>query len=366
MERTFMKICQKVILLCLVFAAGCQRGDRPRMRLGTYPTSTLGSTFLEPGRLGPHGYRFDGRENDGLVYTCRGGHIDVAHVRIAADWTKYLSERSYACLMKEKSDFSFRLLVEPSKCSVKIEYPPYWDKLTERQKEKIVRKVSIELGQYLAFSITTWHEILTWFGYKCILMLPEYPSAFSWDDSYSNLLGARIAGDVLRNNEMEYEEAMAEAIDRELEYLGAQPAKVGEAASESVRGNWFDGPSLFLVDMRMRNLDIGLDDGFITPTLVPEISQCVVVEPQSYPVPNLGFLETMRFKVKVEIKPREWERGKIFRIVNKKSGIRKKRIDPKADFSTLMAYIHQDAVKKGYKVFPTGADALKILTSADQ
>lgn len=341
-------------------------GDRPRMRLGTYPTSTLGATFLEPGQLGPHGYRFDGREKNGLVYTCRGGHIDVAHVRIAADWTKYLSERSYSCLMKEKSDFSFRLLVEPSKCCVNIEYPPHWYNLTEQQKENIARKGSIELGQYLAFSITTWHEILTWFGYKCILLLPEYPSAFSWDDSYSNLLGVRIAGDVLKNNEIKYEQELAKTIDREMEYLGAQPAKVGIAASESVRGTWFDGPSLFLVDMRMRNIDIGLDDGFITPTLVPGVSQCAVAEPQSYPVPNLGFLETMGFKVKVEIKPREWESGKILRIVNKTRAKKTNLIEPNVDFSTLMAYIRQDAVKKGYKVYPMDADALKILTAADK
>jgi len=364
-----MKSREKASLLCLIFVSacltGCQHGDRPRMRLGSYPTSTLGATFLNPGQLGPHGYRFDSREKDGLVYTCRGGDIDIAHVRISADWTRYLSRRSYACLIKEKRGFSFSLLVEPSKCHVKIEYPQDWEKLSEEQKEQIAREASIELGQYLSFSITTWHEILTWFGYKCILMLPEYPSAFSWEDSYSNLVGARVAGEVLRKNDMQYDKAIALAIDHELEVLGPQPANVAIAASESVRGNWYSGPSLFMVDMRMRNLDIGLDDGFITPTLIPGVSQCEGAKPQSYPVPNLGFLASKGYSVKVEIEPREWESGKILRIVNQKSGTRKTRIEPDIDFSTLMAFIHRDADKLGYKVYPPGADVHKALSAAD-
>lgn len=336
------------------------------MRLGTYPTDTLGATFLEPGHLGPHGYRYDGREKDGLVYTCRGGDIDVAHVRIAADWTRYLSKRSYSCLMKDKSGFSFRLLVEPSKCHVKIEYPDGWDEMPKEQKEQIAREGSIELGQYLAFSITTWHEILTWFGFKCILMLPEYPSAFSWDDSYSNVVGTRISAEALRNTEMSYDEAVAAGIDRELEIQGAQPASVGKAASESVRGKWFSGPSLFMVDMRMRNLDIGLDDGYVTPTLIPGVSQCEGSEPLSYPAPKLDFLKSKGFSVKVEIQPREWESGKILRIVNEKDGGSKKRIEPAVDFSILMAYIHEDAVKKGYKVYPPSADEHKISSAVEQ
>ncbi|MGD1041926.1 MAG: hypothetical protein ABR913_02550 [Sedimentisphaerales bacterium] len=27
---------------------------------------------------------------------------------------------------------------------------------------------------------------MTWYGYKIIAIYPEYPSAFSWEDSYSN------------------------------------------------------------------------------------------------------------------------------------------------------------------------------------
>lgn len=62
----------------------------PRVRFGCYPTATVGTFFLGP-NLGKHGYSFQPGEKDGIAYTCRGGDIDVIHVRIAADWTAYLA-----------------------------------------------------------------------------------------------------------------------------------------------------------------------------------------------------------------------------------------------------------------------------------
>lgn len=349
------------MVFCTFIGSGCQFGEKPRIRFGTYPSSTIGATFLSAEQLGPHGYYFDLGEKDGLVYTCRGGHIDIAHVRIAADWTRYIAKRSYKCIMEGERGFSFVLTVEPSVCYVQIEYPPNWEELRRSQKKAIARKMSIEIGEYAAYSITTWHEILTWFGYKCIAFLPEFPSAFSWEDSYSNLLGVRLAGDVLSSadNLVEfrsvryYEKGMAKAIERELDKLGAQPARVAIAASEKVRNKWFSGPCLFMVDMRMRNFDTGLDDGFITPTLVPDISECGDTEAQSYPVPDLEFAEASGFTVKVEIEPREWERGKILNIANGAERDKKRRIDPRADFVSLLSYMYHQASSGGYMLYPS-------------
>ncbi len=349
------------LVVCAVCGSGCQFGEKPRVRFGTYPSSTIGATFLSAGQLGPHGYYFDSRERDGLVYTCRGGHIDIAHVRIAADWTRYIAKRSYKCLMKGEPGFSFVLTVEPSVCYVQIEYPPNWEDLRWSQKKALARKMSIELGEYTAFSITTWHEILTWFGYKCIAFLPEFPSAFSWEDSYSNLLGVRLAAEVLSSAETivefrsvrYYEKGMAKAIERELAELGAKPAKVAIAASEKVRNKWFSGHCLFMVDMRMRNFDTGLDDGFVTPTLVPQMSECEDVEPQSYPMPDLELAESSGFSVKLEIEPREWEKGKILNIAKGTGQNKKRRIEPKADFGLLTAYMYRQANSGGYLLYPT-------------
>ena len=52
------------------------------------------------------------------------------------------------------------------------------------------------------------HEILTWHGFRCVGFLPEFLSAFSWEDSFSNLLGTVVASKALRDTEHPYDEAM--------------------------------------------------------------------------------------------------------------------------------------------------------------
>ena len=56
------------------------------------------------------------------------------------------------------------------------------------------RAVAVPLAQWIAFQLSTWHEIATWFGWSALSIFPEEASAFSPEDLYSNLLGIRIAG----------------------------------------------------------------------------------------------------------------------------------------------------------------------------
>ena len=356
------------LLLFLLGASGCQFDGTPRRRLGCYPTSTVGTGFLDPEYLGPHGYRFKLSEKNGIVYTCEAGHIDVAHLRIAADWTVYLASKSFKCLMKSDAGFSFKLNANYSRYFAQFTYPENWQDLSQKDKEQIAREVSLKLGQYLAFTATTWHEIMTWFGYKCLGIFPEFPSAFSWEDSFSNLLGTHIAAQALRDTDHEFEEAMTLAIDQELEKLGIKSRYTAISASENARGEWFSGYLLYLVDMKRRNFDIGLDDGYVTPTIVPGILGCEGIQAQSYPVPNLDFLSEYQFSVKIEIEPRDWEKDKILSIVYPDAKTRKGRLEPVAHFARIMNYIQEDAVTRyGYNigepceaVFPQGATVADI------
>src|SRR3989304_5024998 len=74
----------------------------PQSELGSYPSPTLKTSFLELKDLGRHGYRNDGSEKSGIVYTCKAGHIDIYHVREAADWTAFLTDKTIEHL--EKND----------------------------------------------------------------------------------------------------------------------------------------------------------------------------------------------------------------------------------------------------------------------
>jgi len=338
------------LLLLSVAAAGCRAGAEPRLRFGCYPTSTVGTTFLDPKDLGAHGYRSNSSEKNGIVYTCKAGHVDITHLRIAADWTAFLTRKSFECLMESNKEFSFKFKPEPSRYFVRITYGENWEIVPRKFKEPVAREVSLAIGQYLAYTATTWHEILTWFDYKCIAFFPEYPSAFSWEDSFSNLLGTYIAAQAIRDTKHKFDEAMTFAIDRELEKLDVQSSHTARLASKKVRGKWYSGRLLYFVDMKKRNFDIGLDDGFATPTLVPGLSKCRGVEPQPYPAPNLDSLSRYGFSIHLEIEPVVWEKNKILRIVYPYAGKRKKRLEPAIHFARIMNYIRKDAAKKyGHK-----------------
>jgi len=316
----------------------------PRVRIACYATSTIGTTFLNPELLGSHGYRHGWSERNGIVYTSKAGHIDIAHVRKTTDWTAFLAAKIFEQLKNDETEFSFKLY-EPSLYFVQLSYPQYWQYLSQEQKERTAYNISIRLGQHFTYTASVWHEILTWFGYKGAAVYPEFASAFSWEDMFSNVLGTHIAVLAARDAEHGFSKAVTLALDRELEVLEAQSKNAARRAAEAVRGKWFSGDLLF-VDMKKRNFDIGLDDGYITPWIVPSVSGRDKAEAQLYPIPNLDFLSDYGFSLKLEIEPREWEKDNILKAVYPNGNHRKKRLEPAIHFARLMEYIVQDAVTK--------------------
>jgi len=145
----------------------------------------------------------------------------------------------------------------------------------------------------------------------------------------------------LHDGQRRYNEAVEAAIDEEMERLGIQPARVARAASESVRGQWFTGNIIFHVEMKKRNFDIGLQNGYITPTLVPNVASCPEAQPLPLPVPSLEALSQHGFSMRLEIEPHEWEKDKILRVVygNKPQP----RIVPEEHFALIMDDIRRQA-----------------------
>jgi len=308
--------------------------------LGSYATATPGTKFIDSNSLGRHSYGNFLFENNGIVYTCLGGHIDIAHVRICADNTRHLYNKVRKNLLRESRDFTFKLNVEPSVYYVKLEYPADWKSKSRKEKLQIIDELALEMSQYFTFTMTTWHEVLTWFGYKCMAVLPETPSAFSWEDIYSNLVGIRIGVQAIQDRKHTYDRSVTIEIRKELENLQVQSGHTARKAAEKMRGKWYDG--ILLVNMRERNLDIGLDDGFISPILVPGICEDAV--PVSYPVPNLDKFDKYGFTMDFEVEPKEFEKGRIHKIVYPDGG--PDRIEPAKQIPVLVEYIKKDLEKK--------------------
>lgn len=328
-----------ILISILILATGCHSDCKARVRPGEYFGSLIKMNFVSIDDLGKHQSKNGLPEKNGMVYTCRGGFIDIGHLREAADRTKYITELAFENLMKGQTQFSFRVL-EPAKYFVSIQYPENWDNLQE--KEKIAQDVSIGIGQYCAQKTTIWHEMITWFGYKSSGIFSEFLSAFSWEDPYSDLLGITLAARALKDTEHKYDNAMTTLIHEELQGLDAQPAAVAKQAQEKIRGKWYTGEHYFFVTMNKRNFDIGLYNGSIAPWLVGGI--CPDCEPQQYPIPNLNFLSEYGFSFKLEIEPHEYEKGKILEIVS--SNGQENRFQPDIGFPAIMKFIKNEAIAK--------------------
>ena len=331
-----------------IVLSGCALEDQPHIRIGSYATSSPGTTFLDPNNLGKHSYSRNLSEKNGIVYTCRGGHIDITHVRIAADYVNHIYNKTKRTLIRNSSGFSFGLNTDRSVLTVEFIYPEEWKDAHRDDKYEIADEMALELSQYFAYTLLTWHEILTWYGYKSMGVFPEFPSSFSWEDNYSNLLGTRLGAKALADTEHNFGEAMDIALRQELENLGAQSHKTAKQAAEKMKGKWWTGtPFVVFVEMKERNMDIGQVDGLITPTLVPGI--CPGSLPVSYPVPTKKVLAKYGFGLKFEIVPKEFEKEKIFKILNNPNGT---YINALTDLPIIMTHIQSEAIGLGYDTMP--------------
>ncbi len=213
-------------LASVLFSACASQGVK--WRLGSVPKS-IATFYLDPYSLGTHNSFFE--KLGGQVYTCEAGLIDIDHVRNSADFTHLYSKKIFNNIMKGQEEFSLHM-TEPSRFFIELSYPEYWGKTSVAEKEKIANEISIELGAYICYAGTTWREILTWFGYRAVVFIPEFESAFSLEDSFSDLLGTRLARKVLTENEGHFDSSLTKALDEELRKLKAKPGKVAKKAAK--------------------------------------------------------------------------------------------------------------------------------------
>lgn len=247
----------------------CAFGANLGVRLGPVPVPGLRLLNVrELADLGPHHYDAGvlpiaggsrgeplAVENNGLVYTCHGGFVDVAHVRDYADWTTYLAAW---LLPRLRTGGEVELPAEGGARRVVLERVP--DVLL---REAEPQAIALALAQHLAFGLSVWHEIATWYGWSWSPAFPEVASAFSPEDLYSNLLGTRIAVAVAAERSARTAELYERSVDNwlraVLQQLGATSRETALEAMWAVDGSWWRSEAL-LPDGDLvirRNLDLG-------------------------------------------------------------------------------------------------------------
>jgi len=139
-------------------------------------------------------------------------------------------------------------------------------------------RFGVGLGQWLAFQLSIWHEIATWYGWHAVPGWSERVSAFSPEDLYSNLLGAKIIGGValLRSgrSEDDYNCCVDTWLLVMLRRLGAVPRRAGREAIRAVDGLWWDSsrrlPDPAFVQRRYFDATGPLKPWLVTDVVGPE------------------------------------------------------------------------------------------------
>jgi hypothetical protein len=215
-----------------------------------------GATFDDSGRVQT--------ERNGLVYTCRGGFIDVAHVRNWVDWTTFLATT----------------IARHLETGTLIDLPSKGATLSARigatEPEAIQRTgrlhSTLPLAQWIAFQLSVWDEITTWFGWSHLALFLERSSAFSPEDLYSNVIGIKIMAAIVAQGADRTEVLFNDSVDHWLgeilQELEAVDQELGQQAARAVEGLWWD-PRRTVTDaalVQRRNMDVEMP---LVPWLVP-------------------------------------------------------------------------------------------------
>ncbi|MDI9802752.1 DUF4056 domain-containing protein [Citrobacter koseri] len=202
-----------------------------------------------------------GGEHNGIVYTSHGGFIDTAHVRDTADMTVWLFSHLYAQLGQ-----SFTLRPGDELAERHVVFRAFTPPTAAADRYAL----AAWLAAHLAFQLAAWHEIAQWYGFESIPGFSEEVSAFSPEDLYSNLLGARIAVSLILDGQLAtmemYDAAMTNALPQALVQLGAKPEKITRFQFDMLDGKWWNSqrrvPEKYLV--LHRNYDVS-DSRLPTP-----------------------------------------------------------------------------------------------------
>ncbi|MDB4584275.1 DUF4056 domain-containing protein [Draconibacterium sp.] len=264
--------------------------------------------------LGNHHYMGNKDENNGIIYTRRGGFIDTGHLRDCADWTAFLYQLIQSKQGNQPQSLT-TLGAEGGAKTLMLEIPMKIDSL-----------VAYQVAGKIAYELSLWHEIATWFGVSYIPMVPERYSSFSPEDLYSNLLGVELGIRALKS-ELEYDDAMTQVIANMLDSLEAvSTPEETYWAMENVQNIWWTK------EKSLPNKKILLEryvdsDCYLTPWLVPnetnKLSPFKLNKPENYQ----SELYTLKIKVNHKFPLAEILPTHENRIITQK------------DFVEFMAYI---------------------------
>lgn len=205
--------------------------------LGDFPlvSALWPETVVDASRLdhvygtGPLGYLFGDwaehrREISGVIYTCRGGFIDLGHVRDNIDNTRYY----FLALSKLRPNARYPVSFDPASYDGEVRVHDY-----------VPPAERLAVARSMAYDESIWHELDTF-------DTVSHVSAFSPEDLVSNFLGTYVGAkaiELMQRRGDEFDRAVTEVLTAVLspDVLRAVPVQTTLDALTRVE-RWFDFP----------------------------------------------------------------------------------------------------------------------------
>ncbi len=236
--------------------------------------------FLDPEKLGQHSYHQKEKDPMGLVYTCKGGFVDVAHLRDNADWTAHILYKLPKWIGSGKTIDARN---EGGFKSRRVFFPKQSQEKLAGLSQDDLAKISIAMG----FGFATLHEIVTGYSiavsFPVTLVLYERASSFSVEDQYSNLLGAHLGAQAAQAKGP-YEDELTKGISRSLKKLSALSLSETKAVHAKLHGKWWK-KDLLGRNRMVAKRNYGFS-GEVYPVPAPEVKQCSDLAPMPLEVPE--------------------------------------------------------------------------------
>jgi len=179
--------------------------------------------------LGTHSYTGWDRlhETNALVYTSRGGFIDIGHTRDYADLTAYLA----VALREPLAEGRGAVVLEPHGGELRVV-------VTKAVPRDALADTSVRVAQRIAFQVSIWSEIVQYYGRGKVRGVEEIYSAFTPEDLYSNLLGTYVGARALASPRP-YDRAVDAEIRTSLRELGVASSERARAVLAALGGHWW-------------------------------------------------------------------------------------------------------------------------------
>jgi hypothetical protein len=267
----------------------------------------------------------------GIIYTKRAGVVDLAHVTNTVLLSND-SSKAVAAALRRDQDWIRLPTFEGSEVTILFLSPPLGSGNAGTDSEQRIQTLSRITGECVAYELGTWHEITTWYGYKSTGVWTEKPSAFTYEDLVSHLVGVEVFEAIPGEPDRA---KFGSALKRVLAELGLVDKKLASEAIHSVKGLWWGS-----YPYTRRMLDIGENDGIVHPWIVPGAQEDLHDRqgPISFTVPCSRMPEDYSLSIVPS--------SSILRRIRKSAPATPAVIHPDKDFPVLVNVIRSEVRKE--------------------